>query len=75
VIALLTLPAAIAGQFMTTLRGMMALAALLAVAFTTSGLAVSYAPDLPAGATTIVIAAIAYLAVLAWRRVASAVRS
>ncbi|MDX2437399.1 MAG: metal ABC transporter permease [Acidobacteriota bacterium] len=75
VIALLTLPAAIAGHFTTTLRGMMAVATILAVAFTTSGLAVSYAPDLPAGATTIVIAAIAYLAVLAWRRVATAARS
>lgn len=74
VIALLTLPAAIAGHFTTTLRGMMAVAAILAVTFTTSGLAVSYAPDLPAGATTIVIAGIAYLAVLTWRRVASATR-
>jgi zinc transport system permease protein len=67
VIALLTLPAAIAGQFTTTLRGMMAVASLLAIAFTTTGLAVSYAPDLPAGATTIVIAGAAYLLVLAAR--------
>jgi len=67
VIALLTLPAAIAGQFTKTLRGMMALASLLAVAFTTTGLAVSYAPDLPAGATTIVIAGAAYLLVLVLR--------
>jgi zinc transport system permease protein len=67
VIALLTLPAAIAGQFTTTLRGMMALASLLAIAFTSTGLAVSYGPDLPAGATTIVIAGAAYLAVLALR--------
>ena len=67
VIALLTLPAAIAGQFTTTLRGMMALASLLAIAFTTTGLAVSYAPDLPAGATTIVIAGAAYLLVLVLR--------
>jgi zinc transport system permease protein len=63
VIALLTLPAAIAGQFTTTLRAMMGLAAILAVTFTTVGLAVSYAPDLPAGATTIVIAGIAYLGI------------
>lgn len=75
VIALLTLPAAIAGHFTTTLRGMMAVAALLAVAFTTSGLALSYTPDLPAGATTIVIAGLAYLAVLAWRRLASSFQS
>jgi zinc transport system permease protein len=75
VIALLTLPAAIAGQFTATLRGMMALASLLAVAFTTAGLAVSYAPDLPAGATTIVIAGAAYLLVIVLRRVAAAIRA
>jgi zinc transport system permease protein len=67
VIALLTLPAAIAGQFTTTLRGMMAVSSLLAIVFTTTGLAVSYRPDLPAGATTIVIAGSAYLLVLVIR--------
>ena len=64
VIALLTLPAAIAGQFTSTLRGMMTVASLLAVGFTTVGLAVSYGPDLPAGATTIVLAGLAYLVAL-----------
>jgi len=75
VIALLTLPAAIAGQFTTTLRGMMALASLLAISFTTAGLAVSYSPDLPAGATTIVIAGAVYLLVLVLRRVVAGIRS
>jgi zinc transport system permease protein len=75
VIALLTLPAAIAGHFTTTLRGMMAIAALLAVSFTTAGLAVSYSPDLPAGATTIIIAGAAYLAVLVLRRVVAGLRT
>ena len=64
VIALLTLPAAIAGRFTSTLAGMMCVAALLCMAFTSVGLAVSYRPDLPAGATTIVIAGVAYIAVL-----------
>jgi zinc transport system permease protein len=68
VIALLTLPAAIAGQLTSTLRGMMAAAAVLSIAFTITGLAVSYGPDLPAGATTIVIAGLAYLMVLIGRR-------
>jgi len=68
VIALLTLPAAIAGQLTSTLRGMMAAAAVLSIAFTITGLAVSYGPDLPAGATTIVIAGLAYLLVLIGRR-------
>jgi zinc transport system permease protein len=75
VIALLTLPAAIAGHFTATLRGMMAVASLLAIAFTSAGLAVSYTPDLPAGATTIVIAGAAYLAVLVVKRLIVAVRS
>jgi zinc transport system permease protein len=75
VIALLTLPAAIAGQFTTTLRGMMAVASLLAVGFTSVGLALSYAPDLPAGATTIVLAGVAYLAVLAVKAVVARGRS
>jgi zinc transport system permease protein len=68
VIALLTLPAAIAGQFTSSLRGMMVGAAVLSVAFTVSGLAISYGPDLPAGATTIVLAGLAYLLVLGGRR-------
>ena len=75
VIALLTLPAAIAGQFTTTLRGTMALASLLAVAFTTLGLGISYGPDLPAGATTIVVAGVAYFIVLASRGVVARLRS
>lgn len=75
VIALLTLPAAIAGQFTTTLRGMMALASLLAISFTTAGLAVSYSPDLPAGATTIVIAGAVYLLVLVLKRVVAGLRT
>jgi len=68
VIALLTLPAAIAGQFTRTMRRMMILATFLSVVLTTSGLALSYSPDLPAGATTIVLAGLAYLAVLAFAR-------
>jgi zinc transport system permease protein len=75
VIALLTLPAAIAGHFTNTLRGMMVVASILAVSFTTMGLGVSYAPDLPAGATTIVIAGGAYLVVLLFRRIIATIRA
>lgn len=64
VIALLTLPAAVAGQFSRRLWQMMALSALFTVLFTTAGLAFSYGPNLPAGATTIVLAGGVYLAVL-----------
>ncbi len=61
VIALLAIPAAIAGRFTRRLWSMMALASVLGVAFTTGGLALSYAPGLPAGATTILLAAGVYL--------------
>jgi len=64
VIALLTLPAAIAAQFTRRLWHTMVFAALFTGLFTTAGLAVSYGPDLPAGATTIVLAGLVYLAVL-----------
>ncbi len=65
VIALLTLPVAVAGLFLHRLWQMMLASVILSLLFTTSGLAVSYAPDLSAGATTILIAAGSYLAALA----------
>jgi len=65
VIALLTLPVAIAGTFSRSLWQMMVLSSLLSMVFTSLGLALSYEPDLPAGATTIVIAGTAYIAVVA----------
>jgi zinc transport system permease protein len=63
VIALLTLPVAIAGKYSRHLWQMMILAALLSAFFTTGGLAVSYAPDLPPGATTILLAGAVYVIV------------
>jgi zinc transport system permease protein len=62
VIALLTLPAAVAGFFSRKLWQMMALATLFSVIFTTMGLALSYGSDLPTGATTIILAGAVYLA-------------
>ena len=61
VIALLTLPAAIAGHYTQTLPGMMSVATLLGMSFTSTGLAISYAPDLPAGATIILLAGLVYI--------------
>lgn len=61
VIALLTLPAAIAGHFCKTLAQMMLASAVLSVVLIAAGLAVSYGPDLPPGATTIVLAGAVYL--------------
>lgn len=63
VIALLTLPAALAARFVRSLFAMMVIATILGVIFTSSGLAVSFQRDLPAGATIILIAGGAYFIV------------
>jgi zinc transport system permease protein len=64
VIALLTLPIAFAGCFARRLWQMMVGAVLLSMVVTTGGLAISYSPELPPGAVTILLAAGAYLLVL-----------
>lgn len=63
-IALLTIPAAIAGRFATRLSRMMIGGTILTIVFTTSGLALSYSPGLPAGATVIILSGAAYLLVV-----------
>lgn len=68
VIALLTLPAAVAGHCARRLWQMMVIAAGLTAVISTLGLALSYGPDWPAGATTILLAGLTYLAVVAWSR-------
>lgn len=70
VIALLTIPAAVAGRFSARLSQMIVLAVLLSIAFTTGGLALSYGPNLPAGATVILLAGAVYLVVVVFGRVA-----
>ena len=59
VIALLTIPAAIARHFTYSLRKMMLLAILLGIAFTFSGLWLSYLLDLASGATIILVSGLA----------------
>lgn len=61
ILALLTLPAAIAGHYVRSLGTMMLLATLLGSAFSTLGLALSYGPDLPAGPTIILVAGATYI--------------
>jgi zinc transport system permease protein len=61
VIALLTLPAAIAGHFARQLWQMMAVAVVCCMALVTAGVAVSYRLDLPSGPVIILIAGAAYL--------------
>ncbi len=55
VIALLTIPAALARQFTHSLKKMMLLAILAGVVFTFSGLWISYALNLASGATIILV--------------------
>lgn len=61
VIALLTLPAAIAGHYVHSLARIMVVATLLGMVFTSTGLALAYGPDLPAGPTMILLAGIVYV--------------
>jgi zinc transport system permease protein len=69
VIALLTLPVAVAGHFAGRLWQMMLLSTIFTMLFTSFGLMFSYGPDLPAGATTIVLAGAIYLGVVFGARV------
>lgn len=68
VIAMLTMPAAISGQFVKDMRKMMALASILGVIFTTTGLWLSYSWNLTSGATIILVSGAAYLLSLAVKR-------
>jgi len=61
VIALLTLPAAIAGHWVHTLGRIMLLATALGALFTSAGLALAYGPDLPAGPTMVLLAGAGYV--------------
>lgn len=61
VIAMLTIPAAIAGQFLQELKRMMAAAIGLGAVFVTLGLALSYAYNLTSGAAIILVAGAGYL--------------
>jgi zinc transport system permease protein len=62
VIALLTLPAAIAGHWVHTLGRVMLVATGLGAIFTSAGLALAYTPDLPAGPTMVLLAGGGYVA-------------
>ncbi|MCD4691159.1 metal ABC transporter permease [bacterium] len=67
-IALLTIPAAIAGRFADRLSRMMIGGAILTAVLTFAGLAMSYSPELPAGATIVAITGAVYLLVIAATR-------
>ncbi|MFZ5775329.1 MAG: metal ABC transporter permease [Thermodesulfobacteriota bacterium] len=75
VIALLTLPAAVAGNFARGLWQMMVIATLCCMAFISAGLAISFSQDLPSGPVIIVLAGLAYLAVISAKRLLPRQRS
>lgn len=60
VIALLTIPAAISGQYVKDLKMMMVIASALGMVFTTLGLGLSYFLNLTSGATIILVASLTY---------------
>ena len=67
VIALLTIPAAIAGQFVEDIKQMMLYSSYLGIIFTTVGLWLSYTWDLTSGATIILVSGTTYLGTLAFK--------
>jgi len=69
VVALLTLPAATAGQLTSRLPAMMLTASAICFISASGGLVISYTPNLPAGATIIIIAGLLYLMSLAVTRI------
>jgi zinc transport system permease protein len=71
VIALLTVPAAIAGQLTGDLKRMMLISIVLGVVFTSAGLWISYALDLTSGATIILTSAVGFAFAMLCKAVAS----
>jgi len=75
VVALLTLPAAIASKFAKRLWQMMVIATLVSMGCITCGLAVSYEPNLPSGATIVAIAGALYLTIIALGQITKFLKS
>ena len=69
VIAMLTLPAAIAGLFAKHLWSMMAGSIVIGMVFTVLGIGLSYARDLPSGSTIVVLLGAVYLVLVAVLRI------
>jgi zinc transport system permease protein len=71
IIALLTIPAAMARRLTSNLKRMMLLAVALGIGFTFGGLGLSYAVDLPSGATIILVGGGVFLVSLGFLRLNS----
>jgi zinc transport system permease protein len=74
VIAMLTIPAAIVGQYVRDIRVMMVLASILGALLTTVGLWLSYSLNLTSGATIILVSGLTYLISLGGKALASRLR-
>lgn len=70
VIALLTMPPAIAGLFVKDMKHMMIISVLLSVTFTIIGLLLSYYLNLTSGASIILVAGVSYFASFLIKRLA-----
>ena len=68
VIALLTLPAAIANQYTRSLHKMFILAGVICLILSLSGLVIAYEPDLPAGSVIVLLTCITYFASIAIKK-------
>jgi zinc transport system permease protein len=71
VIAMLTIPAAVAKQFTYNLKKMMFLSALLGIIFVLCGLWLSYELDLASGATIVIVSGVFFLVFWGFRRLSS----
>ncbi len=68
VIALMTMPPAIAGLFVKDMKRMMVLSVILSVLFNFIGLLLSYYLNLTSGATIILVAGVSYLVSFLWQK-------
>jgi zinc transport system permease protein len=71
IIALLTIPAALARQFTCDLRKMMILAIIFGIALTFGGLWISYVLDLASGATIVLLGGVALMVTFGFRKIHS----
>lgn len=71
VIALMTLPAAIANQYVTSLYKMFLLSVVICTIISTTGIAISYGPDLPTGSVIVLLACFSYFASVIMKQIFS----